>query len=96
MEYEWDEAKRRSNLAKHGVDFAQNLEFEWSSAVIRQDRRRNYGERRRRAQGRIGDRLYTLVYTEREHRTRVISLRKAKQQEVDFYDIETAVNSPDA
>lgn len=21
MEFEWDEAKRRSNLAKHGVDF---------------------------------------------------------------------------
>ena len=23
MEFEWDEAKRRSNLAKHGVDFIE-------------------------------------------------------------------------
>ena len=86
MEYEWDEAKRVSNLAKHGVDFGRVGEFEWSSAIIREDRRRWYGERRWRALGKIGERLHTLVYTERMGRTRVISFRKSKEQEVEFYE----------
>jgi len=96
VEYEWDESKRRSNLAKHGVDFANVGGFEWSSAVIREDRRRNYGERRWRALGRIGDRLHTLIYTERADRTRLISLRKSKKQEVEIYDSETAPDPSDA
>ncbi len=34
MEYEWDEAKRRSNWDKHRVDFSAMEGFEWDSAVI--------------------------------------------------------------
>ncbi|HTW71328.1 MAG TPA: BrnT family toxin [Acetobacteraceae bacterium] len=86
VEYEWDETKRRSNLAKHGVDFAQVSDFNWPLAVIQEDRRRNYGERRWNAVGTIGERVHTLVYTERIGRVRVISLRKSKKQEVDFYE----------
>ena len=33
MEYEWDEAKRRGNLAKHGIDFATAAEFDWPVAT---------------------------------------------------------------
>jgi uncharacterized DUF497 family protein len=34
MIFEWDEAKRAVNLAKHGVDFARIWDFEWHSALI--------------------------------------------------------------
>ena len=44
--YEWDERKRRLNLLKHGMDFAEVEDFAWESAVIRPDRRRDYGEDR--------------------------------------------------
>jgi uncharacterized DUF497 family protein len=27
--WDWDDDKRESNLAKHGVDFAAALAFEW-------------------------------------------------------------------
>ena len=38
--YEWDPAKARSNLEKHGIDFASVSDFEWDTAVIRRSDRR--------------------------------------------------------
>ena len=35
--YEWDEAKRRSNISKHGVDFTAMNAFEWEVAEITPD-----------------------------------------------------------
>jgi len=84
--FEWDEAKRAANLAKHSVDFAEAEEFDWESAVIDRDRRRDYGEDRFRAIGFIGERLHVLIYTERGQSTRVISLRKANDKEFDIFD----------
>ncbi|HUN39479.1 MAG TPA: BrnT family toxin [Acetobacteraceae bacterium] len=86
MEYEWDGAKRRNNLVKHGVDFAAANGFDWFDAVIIEDRRHAYGERRWLALGKIGARLDTLVYTERIERKRIISLRKSKRKEVRIYE----------
>jgi hypothetical protein len=80
VEFEWDEAKRRSNLRKHGVDFASVAAFEWESAQESEGRRKNYGERRWIVRGRIGDRLYVLAYTRRDGRVRVISLRAANRR----------------
>jgi uncharacterized protein (DUF4415 family) len=51
MLYEWDETKRRKNIAIHGVDFSTVESFEWESAVIRQDTRKDYGETRYAALG---------------------------------------------
>ena len=46
-----------------------------------------YGEERWEATGLIGVRLHTLVFTEREDRIRVISLRKATPDEMkEFYE----------
>ena len=38
--YEWDPAKRLSNIAKHdGIDFVSVKDFEWSTAqTVRSDR----------------------------------------------------------
>ena len=75
IKYEWDEGKRQQNLAKHGVDFAQAEWFDWGSALVIDDRRRDYGEPRMRALGLIGERLHALVVTPRSDALRVISLR---------------------
>jgi hypothetical protein len=37
--YEWDEAKRAANLAKHGVDFGDIARFDWSAASAGADLR---------------------------------------------------------
>jgi uncharacterized protein len=80
--FDWDEGKRQANLAKHGVDFAEASSFEWGSAVLRPDMRRDYGETRIEATGFIGDRLHVLLYTPRGPVRRVISLRRANRREI--------------
>lgn len=83
--YEWDEAKRRENLRKHGVDFAIVEGFAWERSIIFEDVRERYLERRWVVFGPIGDRLYALVFTERGDVTRVISLREATKRERKLY-----------
>jgi len=83
--YEWDEAKRRANLAKHGLDFADVEGCEWPTAEIVEDRSAAYGEAGWIAYGLIRSRVCALVFSERGHRTRVISLRYADRKEVIRY-----------
>jgi len=82
-EYQWDEAKRRINLAKHGVDFAVMNAFEWETARIEPDGHAD--EPRWIAKGFIGLRLHVVVFTERGERTRIISLRRARPSEEKGY-----------
>ena len=77
----WDEAKRRSNLAKHAVDFAAAEDFDWTTAVAEPDDRTDYGERRIEVTGMIGARLHVLILTPRGADYRIISLRKANSRE---------------
>ena len=82
-EYEWDEAKRLSNIAKHQIDFAAMYEFEWSTAHRKSSDR--YNESRFAVTGYIGDRLHVVIYTMRGERKRIISLRRAsKREEIDY------------
>lgn len=83
---EWDEAKRRTNLALHGVDFEALARFDWSAAKTQPDLRHDYGEERFVAVGPIDGRLHVLIYTLRNGETRVISLRKANARERQRWD----------
>jgi uncharacterized protein len=85
VEFEWDDAKRFANLRKHGVDFARVVEFEWETAKESEDRRTDCGEHRWIAHGRIGNDLHVLIYTRRNGRVRVISLREASRREKASY-----------
>jgi uncharacterized DUF497 family protein len=77
----WDEAKRRINLAKHKVDFAIAHDFEWETAIVFEDVRFDYGEVRLVAIGRIGARIYTMVFLALSNGFRIISLRPAHRKE---------------
>ena len=79
--WDWDEAKRLANRAKHGVDFAQIDGFEWAAAVTREDTRGDYGERRFLSTGVIDGRLHVCIWTVRAEGMRLISLRKANARE---------------
>ncbi len=89
MKYEWDENKRVANLAKHGVDFLDAEDFDWSSAFETIDDRFNYIEDRWIALGFIDSRLHVLIYTMRGGNIRLISLRKANKREKDYYEEKT-------
>ncbi len=87
--FEWDEAKREKNLAKHGVDFDLVWDLSWLKAWIRPDIRKDYGELRYVAYIPIDEVLYCCVYTERNDNKRIISLRKANSKEIWMYEKET-------
>jgi uncharacterized DUF497 family protein len=76
----WDETKRSANLAKHGIDFAIAVDFDWDGAFVVEDDRFDYGETRLVAVGNIAGVAHTMVFTVRDG-VRVISLRLANRQE---------------
>jgi uncharacterized DUF497 family protein len=73
-------------MAVHGIDFTAAYRFEWDTARIDPDTRRDYGEQRFVALGRIGLRVHVLVFTPRGEVVRVISLRKANRREIRHYE----------
>jgi uncharacterized protein len=79
-------AKNERNIATRGISFERAAAFEWDEALIVEDTRRDYGERRFQALGVIGGRLHVLVFTPRAGKTHIISLRKANQREVRRYE----------
>ena len=83
--YEWDENKSRSNLQARGFGFDLIHHFEWVTADTRQDFRSEI-EARWISTGFIGERLYVAVWTLRGIATRIISLRKANDREIDGYE----------
>ena len=86
MDISFDAAKDARNIATRGISFEQAIAFEWDTALIVADTRKDYGERRYQAVGLIADRLHVLVFTPRSGKTHVISLRKANKREVKRYE----------
>ena len=85
MQITFDEAKDVLNKIKHGLSLTEATKLEWDDALIWQDTRRNYGETRMIALGAVGERLYCVVYVDRNDTRRIISLRKANNKEKKLY-----------
>ena len=82
MELTWDEEKRRSNLARHGLDFADAEEVFRGAVLIFEDKRRSYGEQRFVALGMLSEIVVVIAFTEPEEDSiRIISMRKATRNE---------------
>lgn len=77
MKIEFDPAKDRINRLKHGISLAAAAEIDLERAVVVEDRRFDYGERRFVAYAMIGDRLHVLWFTRPPGVVRVIGLRRA-------------------
>jgi uncharacterized DUF497 family protein len=86
MEYEWDPGKAAANAAKHGVSFEAIHEFDWDAATTSPDLRRNYGEERILALGPINGIIHLAVFTNRDGKIRLISLRRANDRERRNYE----------
>lgn len=80
--FEWDEAKNRANIEKHGIGFQRAcLIFEGQVFAVTDDRFA-YGELREVSIGRIEDAaVLVVVHTDRAGVTRIISARPAKRAE---------------
>ena len=83
-DFDWDERKRLQTLDVRSLDFEKAGEIfdgfvlEWKSP--------RYGEERIAAVGRIGVDYITVVYTWRDGRRRIISVRPARRKERQNYE----------
>jgi uncharacterized DUF497 family protein len=86
MQYAWDEDKRRENLRRRGLDFADAAIVMQSLCLTALDTREDYGEDRWCSIGMLYGRVVVLVYSAlAPDLIRVISLRKATRHERTHY-----------
>ncbi|MDR3493342.1 MAG: BrnT family toxin [Ancalomicrobiaceae bacterium] len=81
--FEWDENKRQSNIAKHGIDFEDILPIFYSPHLdfaLKFEK-----EPRRQATGMIGELCFAVIYTMRGTVVRIISTRRARKNEERAY-----------
>ncbi|MEZ2746133.1 BrnT family toxin [Halopseudomonas bauzanensis] len=84
-EFEFDEAKSKANLDKHGIDFvaAQKL---WKDPYLLEVRAKSEGEPRFLLIGKIAEKHWSAVVTYRDARIRLISVRRSRKKEVELYE----------
>jgi uncharacterized DUF497 family protein len=87
LQFEWHGAKAEANLQAHGVSFdLAKTVFKDPFAIERLDDREDYGEARFVLIGMAeGNVVLFVAYTGREDLIRIISARRATQNEQDDY-----------
>lgn len=85
MKFAWDESKRRANLRKHGLDFADAEAVLAGITYTFEDRRFDYGEQRFVTLGMLRDTVVVIAHTESRSAIRIISMRKATRNEQAIY-----------
>jgi uncharacterized protein len=86
MKIEFDPAKNRRNVELRGLAFDLVADFDFDSAWLVIDDRKDYGEIRYRAIGLLKDEIVVIVFILREEAVRVISLRLASRKERQGYE----------
>jgi uncharacterized DUF497 family protein len=87
LRFEWDEAKNRINIRKHGFDLADAAQMFKGVLLILPDVREDYGEDRWIGIGAIRGRAAVVSFAERGPDViRIISLRKASRYERTQYE----------
>jgi len=85
MKFTWDEAKRQSNIKKHGIDFADVPPMFDSDVFTIEDTRFDYGETRYITFGLLSYRVIVVAHTDQDGVIRIISARKATKDEEKLY-----------
>ena len=89
--FEWDEAKNKRNIRKHGISFPSAATLFNHPHLVLVDEREHYHEDRWLAVGWIGLMIGVVVFTEKESdlgnkSIRIISARKATTREIELYE----------
>lgn len=80
--FEWDEAKNRFNIAKHGIAFEEAIQIFRTETYNYESTGRDYGEKREVSIGNLGGIIVTaVVHTARGQTKRIISARPADRDE---------------
>lgn len=85
MDFEFDSAKSETNINKHGIDFidAQAL---WNDPDLLEIPAKTTDEPRFIVVGKIGEKHWSGVITYRNENIRIISVRRARDEEIELYE----------
>jgi uncharacterized DUF497 family protein len=85
VEFEFDEAKSEANKSKHGIDFVEAQAL-WLDEMLVEVPARTEDEPRFVVVGMISNKHWSAVITYRSDRVRLISVRRARDEEVTIYE----------
>lgn len=83
--FEFDDAKSESNRAKHGIDFLEAQQL-WNDPMLLEIAAKTADEPRFLVIGLIDDKHWSAVVTYRGLNIRLISVRRARTEEVALYE----------
>jgi uncharacterized protein len=85
MNYEFDPKKSESNKSKHGIDFTEAQAL-WDDPDLIEIPARTIDEPRYMVIGKIKDKHWSGIITFRNEDIRIISVRRARPEEVEIYE----------
>ena len=85
MEFEFDPVKSDSNMKKHSIDF-ERAQLLWTDVDLMVSAARTTDEGRFLAIGIIESRHWSAIFTLRNGRIRLISVRRSRREEIDLYE----------
>lgn len=85
MEFEYDENKSNINKEKHGIDF-EEAQLLWLDNNRIEIKANSINEFRIMIIGKIREKYWSAIITYRQNKIRIISVRRSRKQEVNFYE----------
>ena len=85
MKFEFDPKKSDANKAKHGIDFIEAQAL-WDDVDYLEIPAKTADETRFLVIGRIGEKHWTGIITYRNDNIRIISFRRARNEEIELYE----------
>ncbi len=85
MYFEFDPKKSDSNKNKHGIDFVEAQEL-WNDSDLLEIPAKTTDEARFLVIGKIDEKHWTGIITYRNDNIRLISVRRARNEEIEFYE----------
>ncbi len=85
MDFEFDPHKSATNKEKHGIDFAE-AQILWEDRDRLLVPARTQNEARFMLIGKIGQKHWSVIFTYRGETIRIISVRRAREEEVNAYE----------
>ena len=82
---EFDSRKSNSNLKKHGIDFIE-AQLLWLDPNLLEIHAKTTDEPRYLMVGKILDKHWSAVITYRNENVRIISVRRARDEEIEIYE----------
>jgi len=84
MEFEFDQAKSEANRPKHGIDFVQAQEL-WKDLYALQIQAKSNTEPRFALIASMQGKVWSVFFTERNSKIRIISARRSRINEEDLH-----------